>query len=571
MGIPSLFAYYYRKYRKENELMISIEELNQIGASHLFFDFNSLIHPCAHQILLVNGDLYTDFVQRGEDVTDKIEEDIIENCINYTKEIVYGLTNLSCVYIVIDGVAPRSKMNQQRERRYKSYFFRELEETASRVWDSNKITPGTRFMEKMSKRLTEWIAQEKDIKYVLSDSNEPGEGEHKMMRIINKLTTKSKICIYGLDADLIMLSLMHIRSDDIILVRDNSNGTKGPKGPEGEPLTYLNIRQLKNYIVDDILYKFENENKTNPRLSIQNNNIGPNSIGHRKCIIYDYILICFFLGNDFLDHLYPIEIKERGIDVIIRAYIKAWRGTHLVVNGNINLTYLKDIFYQLKNHEEYYIKNFVKPPTKIDLFKVNEYNAIEIKQVHFYNDNLTSHQRSDPRDQRDLKNNQNERDVQQRDRACLDFKTKYRTFYDMHTPHDLDEVCYNYIEGLHWILGYYSGHIHNNWSWYYKYHNSPLCEDLFNYLRTHQTLKINLIADSPYPSSKQLCLVLPRESFKNLNQFDTIVKLFDCDSEFINDLFPTFIYVDINNKEYLWKSKILFNQIDESILDTLLQ
>jgi 5'-3' exonuclease len=554
MGIPSLFAYYYRKYRKENELMISIEELNRIGASHLFFDFNSLIHPCAHQILLANADRYgtagaeqTEGAERpgGTTVTEKIEDDIIENCINYTKEIVYNLTTVSCVYIVIDGVAPRSKMNQQRERRYKSYFFRELEETSGRIWDSNKITPGTHFMEKMSKRLSEWIAQEKNIKYILSDSDDPGEGEHKMMKIINHIDTRSKICIYGLDADLIMLSLMHKRSDDIILVRDvGNNGGNNGTGGNNDKLTYLNIRQLKNYIVDDILYKFGEQNTKS--MSRQN-------------IIHDYVLICFFLGNDFLDHLYPIEIKERGIDVIIRAYIKAWRGKHLVYNcSSINLVYLKDIFYQLKNHEEYYLKNFSKPATKIDLLKINEYNEREIKQVHFYNDNLTYNLTYNLVGQGDQQTSQ--RDPNQ-------FKTKYHTFYDMH---DIDAVCLNYIEGLYWILGYYSGHIHNNWSWYYKYHNSPLCEDLFNYLRTHPNLEIHLEADKPYTASKQLCLVLPRESICNLNQFDRIVSLFDCDSKFINDLFPTFIHVDINNKEFLWKSKILFNPIDESILDTLL-
>jgi 5'-3' exonuclease len=526
MGIPSLFAYYYRKYRKENELMISIEELNRLGVSHLFFDFNSLIHPCAHQILLANADRYGTAGAEQTAVTDQIEEDIIENCINYTKEIVYNLTTVSCVYIVIDGVAPRSKMNQQRERRYKSYFFREFEQSSGRVWDSNKITPGTRFMEKMSKKLSEWISQEKNIKYVLSDSNDPGEGEHKMMKIINNIQSTSKICIYGLDADLIMLSLMHKRSNDIILVRDNSANET-----QGDHLTYLNIRHLKNYIIDDILYKFGEQNLKSMS---------------RENIIYDYVLICFFLGNDFLDHLYPIEIKERGVDVIIRAYVKAWKGSHLVYNGSsINLTYLKDIFYQLKNHEEYYLKNFTKPATKIDLMKINDYNAREMKQVHFYNDNLIYNLPDCPHD----------------------FKIKYHNFYDMH---DIDAVCLNYIEGLYWILGYYSGHIHNNWSWYYKYHNSPLCEDLFNYLRTHPNLNINLKADSPYSAAKQLCLVLPRESLSNLKQFDQIVRLFDCDSKFINDLFPTFIHVDINNKEFLWKSKILFNQIDESILETLL-
>ena len=49
------------------------------------------------------------------------------------------------------------------------------------------------------------------IKCILSDSNERGEGEHKIIHYIKNNNINNNICIYGLDSDLIMLSLsLHI-------------------------------------------------------------------------------------------------------------------------------------------------------------------------------------------------------------------------------------------------------------------------------------------------------------------------------------------------------------------------
>jgi 5'-3' exoribonuclease 1 len=65
------------------------------------------------------------------------------------------------LYLAVDGVAPRAKMNQQRSRRFRSA--KEAEVTASEIiarggvnleshkrFDSNCITPGTDFMLKLS-------------------------------------------------------------------------------------------------------------------------------------------------------------------------------------------------------------------------------------------------------------------------------------------------------------------------------------------------------------------------------------------------------------------------------------
>ena len=107
------------------------------------------------------------------------------------------------LYLAVDGVAPRAKMNQQRSRRFRSS--REAEELAATIlardgqlpevssrFDSNCITPGTDFMLKLGIAMTKWIEfkQKSDpfwangADVVFTGPDVPGEGEHKVMDYI---------------------------------------------------------------------------------------------------------------------------------------------------------------------------------------------------------------------------------------------------------------------------------------------------------------------------------------------------------------------------------------------------
>ena len=126
-------------------------------------------------------------------IINNIDNLIIEHCIKYTRYII-DLIKPKFVYIMIDGVAPRAKINQQRERRYKSYFYKKYlnnsdsNNTANNQWDSNKITPGTNFMKQLNYHLINFKKSMQLVNNVvieISDSNDIGEGEHKMMKIIS--------------------------------------------------------------------------------------------------------------------------------------------------------------------------------------------------------------------------------------------------------------------------------------------------------------------------------------------------------------------------------------------------
>ncbi len=87
-------------------------------------------------------------------------------------------------------------------------------------FDSNVITPGTKFLSDVSERIRGYVRERlakdrfwKNLTVVFSDANCPGEGEHKIMDFIRQERASDMYnpnqahCIYGADADLIMLSL----------------------------------------------------------------------------------------------------------------------------------------------------------------------------------------------------------------------------------------------------------------------------------------------------------------------------------------------------------------------------
>ena len=107
---------------------------------------------------------------------------------------MYSFTNINHIYICIDGIAPMSKIVQQRGRRYKSVLLKneinKIKETYDIYvdnWDSNCISLGIEFMNNLSVYLHSFT-NELDYKITISDSMK----KVKRTKILSYLEKKIK-------------------------------------------------------------------------------------------------------------------------------------------------------------------------------------------------------------------------------------------------------------------------------------------------------------------------------------------------------------------------------------------
>ena len=242
-------------------------------------------------------------------------------------EYIYKTKPDNTLLIAFDGVAPVAKLEQQRNRRYKSVLEKNIRKELGfldeKKWRSTAITPGTHFMNNLGEYVTKYY-KNKEEKYgvkkiIVSTSNEVGEGEHKIFHYIREhpvFHKKTTTLVYGLDADLIMLSLNHLPiTRNLYLYRET---------PEFVKSINVNLQPNETYVLD--IPKL-----SNAIISTMNNYRPANTL-QEKNRLYDYIFLCFFLGNDFMPHFPSINIRTNGIQIMFEAYQKVIGDT----NENLN-------------------------------------------------------------------------------------------------------------------------------------------------------------------------------------------------------------------------------------------
>ena len=162
------------------------------------------------------------------------------------------------IYVAFDGLVPYSKMVQQRYRR--------MRKGETGEFDKHQISPGTPFMKELANTLR-FIYPE----IVVSDTLERGEGEHKIFTWLRTLPEEERVstCIYGLDADLVVISLAQSHLSAIQLLRERENGL----------YESLNVNALKAVLPVDV--------DTFVRMSLQ-------------------------FGNDFMPNMAMFSLREDG-------------------------------------------------------------------------------------------------------------------------------------------------------------------------------------------------------------------------------------------------------------------
>ncbi|CAG8537765.1 10193_t:CDS:2, partial [Scutellospora calospora] len=339
-------------------------------------------------------------------------------------------------------VAPRAKMNQQRNRRFKN-----ANEESNNGFDKNSITPGTKFMEDLSKSFKEFISDKiknddkwKSVKVIYSGYDVPGEGEHKIINDIRNSNCK-KHCIYGRDSDLILLGLLLCGSNPNLNIRIIST----------EEFTFeekSKVFELK--LLSTLRKNLEQEFKG---FNIKEFNI--------KSIIKDFLLLVLFVGNDFIPKLSNININNKGLDLIILIYKEV-----LNKNGYIN----KDKGLNIKGLEMIFEKlSVIERGCSIDDYL----NSFETQQ------------------QDELNN-------------------RFPKLQTIKEDKDQKILIKKYIKGLYWVIAYYNG-IQKSYRWFYPRCKSLLpdaYQDLMNDPRIKEYYPINSDNNLSFINEERLLSVL---------------------------------------------------------------
>ena len=185
----------------------------------------------------------------------------------YIDRVVQIIKPKKLLYLAVDGVAPRAKLNQQRSRRFASARDREaelksLEEQGKqfdrdKIFDSNVITPGTPFMARVSLHFQYFIRKKikedplwQRLKVIYSGYEVPGEGEHKIIEYIRveKMSPthdpNTRHVMYGLDADLIMLALLS-HEPHFALLREQVDFQAFRRGPRATKQLTKKLQKTK--------------------------------------------------------------------------------------------------------------------------------------------------------------------------------------------------------------------------------------------------------------------------------------------------------------------------------------
>lgn len=568
MGIPGFFGWLLKKYDKSvfTSYKINAPRTDMRGVEssiltrgtstvdELYIDANCMLHPSCFKILKRANPIMSN---------DILESEMINKCITDLDYLIKYVNPTTKLFVAVDGVAPLAKISQQRKRRYKSYddtirkniIKQKFNVPLTHSWTNASITPGTLFMEKLHEKLYAYLQTlSKPIQIIYSSYHTCGEGEHKIFDHIRKQNTNLVRVIYGLDADLIFLS-MACKKQNIFLIREEMEFRTGQESKtldQHDTFTYVNIDtiiQCFNELVYDSLVRATTE-------------INKHSQNIQKDNINDIIFICYFLGNDFIPHVPSIDIKKYGMDMLLESYVHAYitNTTPLItyIDGKIQLSVLffndflahlaiceKDWFSQdsVRVSRESHCTN----PCDDEIWKLD--NMLLVKPTDIFQKYIGTFD---------------------------DWKFRYYEHY-FHCSESQEQmiksICKNYIDGVMWIAKYYFGEC-PSWTWVYEYQCAPFVTDLNKFMQTHHYNVNNheFELSKPLQPITQLMCVIPKTYSYLLP--DNYSKLMNDESP-IGDMFPSKFTLDICNKDMFWQCNPILPHLNiervTEITDTLKQ
>jgi 5'-3' exonuclease len=392
----------------DDEFTYKLEK--KLDTKYLLIDFNSIVHITSVQVISdINYLLYqvikqtnagqsmANYFSSGINVKttkiinayslqfiDKFDVDTLKNTLtpakldelilNKVKEYVLNMLlnfvngdNLKYLYIAIDGVPNKTKMIEQKKRRYmgaiinnlKSQIFikhepelindknRYMYEKNKFSWSKINISPGTPFIHKLNGMLNNLKTDIHKIcpklkKYVVSGTDEFGEGEKKIVDYFDdKIKVKGPVTIYSPDSDMTLLCLLlSNKIHNLFIIRHNQQQNNY------DIVNVVTLRKnLCNYVINALNLK-----KVDIKLNCDN-------------IIDDIVFVLTIFGNDFLPKIESVNVRT-DFTKIIDKYIKLLEnGKQYIIinlddkNKKLNQPIFIELMKLLHNHEGSNLQN----------------------------------------------------------------------------------------------------------------------------------------------------------------------------------------------------------------------
>ena len=546
---------------------------------NLYLDMNGILHNCSH-------------ANDGE-IAQKTDKDVLLAIFYYIDRIVHIVKPQKLLYMAIDGVAPRAKLNQQRSRRFRSakdasVLLAEARARGenvdeSKVFDSNCITPGTAWMARMSSMIKYFIRRKikedplwQGMRVIFSGHEVPGEGEHKIIAYIRAMKMQrgynpnTRHVMYGLDADLVMLSLLSHDPHFSLLREVVDFNSFSRKKNETKTLTkqihhdawqLLHISTVRHYL----------DNEFRSRGLAEKLPFGYDL----ERVIDDFILLCIFVGNDFLPHLPSLDIAESAIDFMFQIYCEELPGMggYLTDQGKINVGRMERIFVRIGQRE-----GDVFADRAADIQKMNRraarggkrrggYSRPQIEAPEWLNAGVPN----DDDDDDDAEESGKTRGEKSQGISSAPFKNAYYTEKfgiktgvpdvpdDDKALHEL--IVKSYLTGLEWVLRYYYSGV-CSWNWFYPFHYAPMASDMVGLSRLHAEVHFDL--GEPFKPFEQLLGCLPPRSCTFLPKPYQL--LMTTSTSPIKDFYPADFKIDMNGKRNPWEGVNLLSFINEDRL-----
>ena len=496
MGIPSYFSYIIKNH---SNIINNYQHVQGSGVlfSSLYMDCNSILYDCYNKIM---NDTPPTPPPQNENIH-IFYDNIIKNVIFAIEQYILFIQPTKFVYIAFDGVAPFAKMEQQKTRRYKHEFmstlFKENDDKTPQEYSSVMFTPGTLFMDLLCEKIKKHFCSFSlnfSFQCVLSLSDEHGEGEHKLFSHMRQNPcSKDNVALYGLDSDLIMLSLLHfdlfcniyifreaqefIKSSIFDICKHNyinkgTNLTPHTPSPDNNEPYFLDVKELSSSVIYEMNCKHTHSNQ-----------------------ICDYIFMCFLLGNDFLPHVPSLNIRTHGMQVLLDVY-----RMHI---GNFEERYLTCFIDEQKSICWKWVNLFLRQISVIEQTLLDNEFRFRQKYNHFTYKDTTKEDILNAVNNIPIIYREDENYISTQQVGWE--KRYYKILFDENTT--IKNICMNYIEGLEWTFAYYTQKC-PDWKWKYHHHYAPLFVDLINYVPFFQMIFINT-CHSPFSKYVQLSYVLP--------------------------------------------------------------